>query len=164
MIVKRNEIIEKEHIDFIYDFTGELNVQSQDLIELKKAKARVIIDHISDLIEVKIMLEGEMILKSTRSFKPVLFNFDDEDEITYSLIKEDEENDIIYFEGDELDLNPLIESMIITSIPLKIVDKDDEWIKGDNFEVISEDEYNARQNNKTDPRFDKLKDLFDEED
>ena len=53
---------------------------------------------------------------------------------------------------------------MITSIPLKIIGKDDpESLKGDNLEVISEDEYYKKKKEEVDPRFAKLLD-FDLED
>ena len=56
-------------------------------------------------------------------------------------------------------------STLITSIPLKIIGKDDpESLKGDNWEVISEDEYYKKKKEEVDPRFAKLLEMdFDDE-
>ena len=50
--------------------------------------------------------------------------------------------------------------MIISSIPLKIIAKDDkESISGDNWEVITEDEYLQRKKSEDNSPFALLKDL-----
>ena len=60
---------------------------------------------------------------------------------------------------------PEILSTLITSIPLKIIGKDEpETIKGDGWEVISEDEYYKKKKETVDPRLEKLLDFdLDEE-
>ena len=75
------------------------------------------------------------------------------------------DEDIIQIEEDHFDLYPEILSTIITSIPLKIIGKDDpESLQGDHWEVISEDEYYKKKKEAVDPRFAKLLEMdFDDE-
>ena len=102
--------------------------------------AEVSTNLVSDLIMVSIALKGEMILRSTRSLKPV--------------------NHEIDLEDDELDLDKTIYSLIISSIPLKVIASDDkESYSGENWEVITEDEYNKRKNSEENSPFASLKDL-----
>ena len=110
---------------------------------------------------VSIALKGEMVLRSTRSLKPVNHEIDLEDEIVYTYNKDLVDNEQVFLlEDDELDLDKTIYSLIISSIPLKVIASDDkESYSGENWEVITEDEYNKRKNSEENSPFASLKDL-----
>ena len=68
--------------------------------------AEVSTNLVSDLIMVSIALKGEMILRSTRSLKPVNHEIDLEDEIVYTYNKDLVDNEQVFLlEDDELDLD-----------------------------------------------------------
>ena len=76
--------------------------------------AEVSTNLVSDLIMVSIALKGEMILRSTRSLKPVNHEIDLEDEIVYTYNKDLVDNEQVFLlEDDELDLDKTIYSLII---------------------------------------------------
>lgn len=116
------------------------------ILDIKCLHADVSVENISDISIVKIALKGNLVLSSTRSLKPVDYLLNTNDEIVFTLNNElvDDEN-VILFNDDELDLNPIFYSMLISSIPLKVIDDNDEFVKGEGYEVISEDEYNKRR-------------------
>ena len=75
--------------------------------------AEVSTNLVSDLIMVSIALKGEMILRSTRSLKPVNHEIDLEDEIVYTYNKDLVDNEQVFLlEDDELDLDKTIYSLI----------------------------------------------------
>ena len=119
--------------------------------------AEVSTNLVSDLIMVSIALKGEMILRSTRSLKPVNHEIDLEDEIVYTYNKDLVDNEQVFLlEDDELDLDKTIYSLIISSIPLKVIARDDkESYSGENWEVIT----NKRKNSEENSPFASLKDL-----
>ena len=68
---------------------------------------------------------------------------------------------MVYLEGDSLNMDEIFYSMLISSIPLKVIsEEDEEIIKGDDWEVITEEEYEKRKKNGDNlSPFDVLKDL-----
>lgn len=153
---KGKKIYEEEVI-----FTEEELSNSSSIISSSPLKAKVSVENITDVTIVKISLKGQLVLRSTRSLKPVDFYLNGTDEIIYTLNKELVDDDTVYlFSDDELDLRPFYYSLLITSIPIQIIGKDDDFVSGEDWEVISEEEYYRRkQNDVSDSPFASLLDL-----
>ena len=169
MIIEKSELINYKHIEKSYDFTlDEEDVKNvKDIISFEYAKVKVEADYISELALIKIHVKGKMILRSTRTLKPVDYYFSEREELTYSFYQDEDLNDenIIFVEDDKIDIDEEVISLIITSIPIKIIGKDEpEHFERDGYEVMSEDEYYQKdKENKIDPRFASLSSLLDEE-
>lgn len=115
-----------------------------------------------DLAVVSFKVKGSLKLKSTRSLVPVDVDIDDQDQLTYLFSKNEdlEDDSIIEAKDQKIELHDEIVSLIITSIPIKIIAKDEpESFSGDSWEVISEDQYQQRKDETTESRFDALKDF-----
>lgn len=137
--------------------------QIDGFINLNSCLAIVDIKYIDgmDLAVCNIHVEGEMKIKSTRTLNPIDFHFSNSDEVTYSFSSNEDLDDesIIKIEGSEISLHQEIVSLIVTSLPTKIIGENEpESISGESWEIISEDEYNARKENNNSP-FASLKDL-----
>ena len=171
MLITKRELMEKKSIDLssTTEITSEDLKQIQGFISLDKMSVKVHVNYVDgmDLAIVKLSVLGTLTMQSTRTLKPVKFNVKDQDEITYSFSdsSELEDDSIIQVDKDEIELHDQIISVIVTSLPIKIVGKDEpECFEEDNWEVISEDEYNRRSQSAPSP-FDVLKDMdFDDED
>ena len=169
MIIEKSELINYKHIEKSYDFTlDEEDVKNvKDIISFEYAKVKVEADYISELALIKIHVKVKMILRSTRALKPVAYYFSEREELTCSFYQDGDLNDenIIVVEDDKIDIDEEVISLIITSIPIKIIGKDEpEHLEGDGYEVMSEDEYYQKdKENKIDPRFASLSSLLDEE-
>ncbi len=167
MVIYRNDIKAKKAIR--YDQDVEINIEdiemNPDILEVKKVHIYLEAKEVVDLVIVEYKIDADLILRSTRTLKPVPYQVNEEVTLTLSFEENDyEDEDIIQVEQDYFDMYPEILSTLITSIPLKIIGKDDpDSLKGDNWEVISEDEYYKKKKEEVDPRFAKLLD-FDLED
>ena len=140
---KGKKLFEEEVI-----FTEEELSSSTSIISVAPLKAKVTVENITDVTIVKISLKGQLVLRSTRSLKPVDFYLNGKDEIIYTMNKELVDDDTVYlFNDDELDLRPFFYSLLITSIPIQIIGKDDDYVSGEDWEVISEEEYYRRKQN-----------------
>jgi uncharacterized protein len=166
MIITKKELEEKGFLEFSSD--DEIKADDLNLIEgfvsLKKVhcEAKIRYGQGLEVAIVSLKVKGTLVLKSTRSLKPVDYDFDEEDELTFSFSNDEEltDEDIIALDNDEISLHEHFVSLIVSSIPYKVVGKDEpESIKGDNWEVLSEDEYSKRKENDIDPRFAALADL-----
>lgn len=167
MIIYRNDVKAKKAIRFDQDI--EINIKDiesyPDIIKVNKVHVILEAKEVVDLVVVEYKIDADLILRSTRTLKPVPYTIQEEVALTLSFEENDyEDEDIIQVDDDQFDIYPEILSTLITSIPLKIIGKDDpETLKGDNWEVISEDEYYKKKKEEVDPRFAKLLD-FDLED
>ncbi len=167
MLIRLADLKNKTH----HLFQEELEFEEDKLKKidlLKKVKSlhgEATFEVCSPFIIVKLKLQGELILVSSHSLKDVPYTIDDEETLTFTLDKENEDDDVIYIEDNYLDLNPYFFALLNANIPFKVLGNDEEEsIDGDSWELISEDEYYARKEkeDKTNPLFDALKD-FDEE-
>ncbi|MBE6142905.1 MAG: DUF177 domain-containing protein [Erysipelotrichaceae bacterium] len=169
MIIYRNDIKAKKAIR--YDEDVIINIKdiasNPDIIEIKKVHVTLEAKEVVDLVVVDYVLKADLILRSTRSLKPVPYKIKEKVSLTLSFEENDyDDEDIIQVEDDQYDMYEEILSTLITSIPLKIIGKDEpETIKGDGWEVISEDDYYKKKKETIDPRFEKLLNLdLDDED
>lgn len=158
-LVRSKEIVldsdDEVTLDDISLITGIISLNSMHV----HLKARYIEG--MDLAIVDLKIKGNLKIKSTRTLKPLDIDCENEDSITYTFTydKDLDDEDIIYCDKNEIDLHDEIVSLIVTSLPIKIVGEDEpESFQKDNWEVISEEEYNKRKKNNN-TAFDCLKDL-----
>lgn len=117
-------------------------------------------------------VEANVVVPSTRSLKPVSlhqkFNFTE----NYSEVKPtqeqlDEEDTIITIEDDKIDLQKAIEDNLLLSLPSVVLTKaekdDDLYPEGEGWKVVSEKDHQEAEQNKVNPAFEKLRNLFDDE-
>ncbi len=112
-------------------------------------------------------IQGTMILPCSRTLKDASHSFNIETIETYLLSENgygnpDEEN-LHQVEGEVLDLLPMIKENILLEIPIQIfcddpTEKGGAPQSGKGWEVLSEDD----KKDKIDPRFEALKDLFND--
>lgn len=151
MILSKNEILERKELEIVEEpsINKEDIEACKDIISLNDISCKLHAQYISGLVVCRLSVNANLTLKSTRTLKPVEYSVSDENEYTLTFEKLDydlEDEDIIEVEGNEYDFYQDIVSMVITNIPLKIIGKDDpEHLEGNNWEVISEDEYNKRK-------------------
>ena len=165
MIITKRDLLANKSIKL----TSKTQVSDDDLkqvegfIKLNRCVVDLDASYIEgmDLAICKVKVKGEMEIKSTRSLIPVTLKFAEEDTITYSFSnnEEFEDDSIIIIDNNEIDLHDVFVSLVITSIPIKIIGEDEpESFEGDSWEVISEDEYEKRKKKSPSP-FDVLNDL-----
>ena len=167
MLIFRNDIKAKKALRFDEDININIEdiASNPDIIEIKKVHVTLEAKEVVDLVVVEYTLKANLILRSTRTLRPVPYKIKETVALTLSFEENDyDDEDIIQVNDDRYDMYPEFLSTLITSIPLKIIGKDDpESIQGDNWEVISEDEYYKKKKETVDPRFEKLLE-FDLED
>lgn len=117
-------------------------------------------------------VEANVVVPSTRSLKPVSLHQKFDFTENYSEVKPtqeqlDEEDTIITIKDDVIDLQTAIEDNLLLSLPsvaLTREEKDDDlYPEGNGWKVVSEQEHQEGQQNKVNPAFAKLKNLFDDE-
>ena len=92
-------------------------------------------------------------------------DFANQDALTYAFSETPDPDDdtILAVNGDSIDLHDPLVSLVVSSLPIKIVGEDEpENFSGDQWEVISEDEYRKRSRENEESPFRILSD-FDPE-
>jgi uncharacterized protein len=120
----------------------------------------------SNKVTFHLNIKGNMILPCSRTLVDVNFPFNIDTNETFALSGESTEGadeELHYPSKEIVDLMPLIRENILLEVPMQIFSESNE-VKpkapqsGEGWEVITED----NQQQKVDPRLEKLKDFFDE--
>lgn len=122
-------------------------------------------------------VRGNIVVPSSRSLTPVDLPLDFKIDEVYvdtkaQLKKYEEEDEAAFLLDDDgvIDFDKSVADNVILQIPMHILSPDEkngsEMPKGNDWEVISEEEYDNQKtdNKKVDPRLAKLKDLFNDSD
>ena len=151
MILSRHELISPRKREYEKDivFTEDELKDNQSIINIEWLRAHVEFQYVAGLTLIKLHLEGDLVLRSTRTLKPVNYEFDEEDEFVLAHTEENYDPEtMIRFTDNEFDLRPYIYSLLISSLPIQIIGEDDEeYLSGKNWEVMTEEEYLKRKQN-----------------
>lgn len=115
---------------------------------------------LDDKLKIKYQLNGQMICPDSFTLEDVAVDFDlsEEDIISFNEMEEG-----FYIRGD-IGLNELILNICLPEVPIK-VEKSNKtsYHYGDDWSVLSEEEYDKGQKEKIDPRLAKLLDYKEED-
>ena len=148
-----------EKIDYIGDLNFYNNTKSLKTIkDYKSVEGVVEIQKADSVIIVKYDIHAVLSVLSTLSGEEFEYPLDVNETLYYTDKKEMDSEDVFYVKEGYVDLDQEIYSLIITSIPLILHKEGEEYPKGKNYRVISEDEIDENDGSNYSP-FDKLKDL-----
>lgn len=148
-----------EKIDYIGDLNFYNNTKSLKTIkDYKSVEGVVEIQKADSVIIVKYDIHALLNVLSTLSGEEFEYPLDINETLYYTDKKEMDSEDVFYVKEGYVDLDQEIYSLIITSIPLILHKEGEEYPKGKNYRVISEDEIDENDGSNYSP-FDKLKDL-----
>lgn len=148
-----------EKINYIGDLNFYNNTKSLKTIkDYKSVEGVVEIQKADSVIIVKYDIHAVLNVLSTLSGEEFEYPLDINEALYYTDKKEMDSEDVFYVKEGYVDLDQEIYSLIITSIPLILHKEGEEYPKGKNYRVISEDEIDENDGSNYSP-FDKLKDL-----
>ncbi len=108
-------------------------------------------------------LDCTVVVPCAITLKPI--EIDIETQLSESFVFEEnhlleEDEDLILIEESSVDLWPFIWGAIMAQIPIKVTDPElEKYPSGKGWQVLSEDDYKKQQEEKIDPRLEKLKDF-----
>ncbi len=162
LIARKKEL----YLEEVINYPKEQIKDIYTLLDMKDVKTKVHALFEGDYVHLDIEIITDLVLECAYTLEPVDYPMHLYENVDLCFQKcEDEDDDIIYVDGDYYDLNQLILSLIITEIPLKVV-KEGATLpqNGKGYEVITEEEYERRQKDKGNSQFDiLLNDDFDGE-
>lgn len=162
MLIKRKELIniadEKNYPIDIKQITLE-NDPYLKRVEDVKGNITFFYD-IEDKLVIEYDLTGKMVCPDPYTLEDVYLDFhlEDEDDVAF---KDSEEGFYIY--GD-MDDSQLVLAIVIPEVPIKVENSNKNmYDSSDDWRVMSEEEYDASQKNKIDPRLAKLLEYKEED-
>ena len=134
-----------EKIDYIGDLNFYNNTKSLKTIkDYKSVEGVVEIQKADSVIIVKYDIHAVLNVLSTLSGEEFEYPLDVNETLYYTDKKEMDSEDVFYVKEGYVDLDQEIYSLIITSIPLILHKEGEEYPKGKNYRVISEDEIDEK--------------------
>lgn len=109
---------------------------------------------------VNFSIQGTMVVPCAVTLEDVIVPLETTATEVFSFVpSENESEDVEVVKGDVIELFELVYQLILMEVPLKVVKPDlKEYPKGDGWEVIKEEDYDALKKSEIDPRLAKLKD------
>ena len=166
----RNSHAPLTHIDTDVELSPEFFERSKNLIiDAKNVHVTGDFFYQEPFVTGNFTVNADVVAPSTRSLEPVKFHEEfsftenySETEPTQEQLEEEET--IVVVKDDKIDLQTAVEDQLLLHLPSVILteeeEKDDIFPKGDDWKVISEEDYQNEQSNRENPAFAKLKDLF----
>lgn len=169
------------HIQTTLDLNQILTTSFPDtILAVQPVKVDGYVSYDQGDVTISTHVQTTVTVPSSRSLTPVALPLDFSFTETYvddpahlSRYEDDEDNDAIVFvlkHGEKIGFDEAVAENIVEQIPLRVLSDDERDGKslpnGKGWEVITEDDYKANQQNakKVDPRLAKLKKLFPDQD
>lgn len=152
-VLKVIELKEELHI------APSLFASNKRLIDLKDiwVTGFVKYDAHQDIVYVDLLITGIMVCPCALTNVEVDYPFTTECSEIFGF-NQAEEYSAYVIEGDELDLLPIVEEIILQEVPIKVVKKGKiDYPKGNGWQVTTEADYAKQKLEKTDPRLAILK-------
>ncbi len=143
-------------------FDPEKFVPTFPLKSIKKTLVNAKVTRYDDFINVALNIKADVTLISSYSLKEFDATLSGEDELNFvSVLNEfEEDEELILYRGNFIELDEFIFNLLSASVPLKPIIEGEEAPKsGKNYRVISDEEAQKEKLEKGDARFSKLDEL-----
>lgn len=151
-------------IEEVVNFDPEIYKCYPPLLEVKEAKINAKIARYQDFIYININVKAKVVLQCSYTLKPFETILKDKDELHFASYVDENDDDLIIYKGNFIELDKYIFDIISASVPLSpkspgaTLPKD-----GEGYRLISDEELKVEKEEQGDPRFDALKNLeFDD--
>lgn len=148
-----------ETVNYDMDVKKYDNIDKIAISKINKISGKIDIEKIDKILRIEFDLTADLIVISAYSLKEFQLLFPLKDELFFSKDKNDSSNEVILVD-DNFNLDDVVYSLLISTLPLNIHQKDEQLPKGDGYSVLSEEEYEEEKEKFNDSSpFDVLKDI-----
>lgn len=119
-------------------------------------------DELNDHLYTEFNLSGDITVAGSVDLEPYIHHIDVSTTEVFGFENVDDIADHLV-QNDEVDLLPFIKQLVVANIPVKMVDENLEYPKGDGWSVISEEDF-ANEEKPVNPKMAKLLELKLEDD
>lgn len=151
---------ENDHLEIEDDIDfSSANLDPNHIRKIENAHVKLKADEYEDIIVANFEIQADIIGVCSYTLEDVPLHLKFKDSLEFSNEINDDE-DIIYEDKPIFSLDEYILQLIIGEVPLKLVKKGAKLPNsGQDYRVISEEEYEKEKSSKTDPRWSKLDDV-----
>lgn len=146
------------------DFNEELsfldnNFDTFHIRRIPHVEAKITATEYGETLRVVFDLKADVTAVSSYTLKDVPLKVKVKEELSFT-DEEIEDDNLIYEPNAIIELDEYILSLILSKIPIKVVNKDEKLPEsGEGYRVISQEDYEKEKENKTDPRWSALDEL-----
>lgn len=127
------------------------------LLKVNKADVTLEVSRYEEFIYVLAKVKADVTLQCSYTLKPFDTVLKDEDELHFSSYKDDEDEDVIIYKGNFIDMDEYIYDIISSNVPLSPKSKDAKLPKdGKYYRVISDEDLKAEKEKSGNSAFDIL--------
>jgi len=156
MKISFSNIKEREVIPFNSTLDSFFSDKNKICKRILGSDGEISLEKAGDTLIARFDIDFKVVVLSSYTNKPFDTIIKLRDELYFTDTKVMEDDEMIYVD-DEIDLDEVVYSLLITSIPMNLHKKGEELPSGEGYEVMSEDEFLGKSH--TDSPFDKLKNL-----
>lgn len=152
-LFKNKDYIVEEDLDFSNESFNPNHIR-----KIGKTHVKITGQDYDDFLVLNFSIVSDIIGVCSYSLEDVLLTVKSEASLSFTFDEEDEET--IHIDSPIFEVDSYILDLIVAEVPIKIVKKGKKLPEsGEGYRVLSEDEYNKEQENKTDSRWSALDDI-----
>lgn len=146
-LFKKDGYVQEEDIDFSHETFDPYHIR-----KINKAHVVITGNDYDEILLLNLKISYEVIGVCSYSLEDVIYKSNISTSLSFSFEEEDEE--IIHIDNPIFDIDQYVLGLIIADVPLRLIKKGAKLpSSGEGYRVITEDQYNEEQKNKTDPRW-----------
>lgn len=143
------------HLEDSIDFS-KIEYSRNIVKEIKTCDVKIDVMNYGEIIHMKLYVNSDVVVKCAYTSEDVDYKVSSIEEFDFSFDIDDDE-DIIHLESPQIDIDELVYSMILVSIPKKVIKKGAKRPEsGQGYRVLTEEELKKEKENKKDNRWDIL--------
>jgi uncharacterized metal-binding protein YceD (DUF177 family) len=113
---------------------------SKNIICFDSVEGEVYAERLDQVIELAFRAKVSVEAVSSYTLKPFVYKMKIDEKLLYSNDPGLDSDDVIYIDSEVIDIEEIIYSLVLTSLPLDIHAPGEKLASGDGYEVYSEDE------------------------
>ena len=132
-----------------------------NIVSFNSVSGKIGVERIEEVCIIRFKITANLVVRSSVSNDPFNYKLKIDEVLCYTTKKSYVTNDYIILEDkDYIEIEEVVYSLIVTNLPIQLHKKSETYPEGENFKVLTEEEYYAQKENEDEPNaFDVLKDL-----
>jgi uncharacterized metal-binding protein YceD (DUF177 family) len=120
---------------------------SKNIISFNSAEGEIYAERLDEVIELTFRAKVGIEVVSSYTLKPFVYKMKIDEKLLYSNDPDFDSEDVIYIDSEVIDIEEIIYSLVLTSLPLNIHAPGEKLVSGDGYKIYSEDEIKKDKSN-----------------
>lgn len=138
---------------------NELN-HTKNIVSFNSVGGKILVERVEEVCVIRFKIVANLTVLSSVSNEPFSYKEKIDEVLCYTSRKSYATADyIILEEKDYIEIEEVVYSLLVANLPIKLHKRFETYPEGENYKVLSEDEYLAQKDEDEGSPFDALKDL-----